>query len=284
MKIAFLGTGRMGTELALHLINTGHELTVWNRTKDKTARLAEAGATVVDTPAAAVDGAEIVVTSLFGPNTVREVVVEPGLIPDGVTWVDSTTVSPADAREFAAACDTYVHTPVIGTLGPARKGGLGVYVGTPDDARRAAIVELVTPWAQANLDRLVAVDSAAKAATGKLLANLALAVTIQGVKEALFLGASEGLDAEEVLTMLNYTGLEFMKNMKTPFILGERETAPGDFTVDAIAKDAQLMLDTSARELPAVAASLAALREQQELGRGDEDFSSVVVYRADTRS
>ncbi|TNL97293.1 NAD(P)-dependent oxidoreductase [Corynebacterium tapiri] len=279
MKIAFLGTGRMGTELALHLINAGHELTVYNRTKDKTARLAEAGAKVADTPEEAVSAAEIVVTSLFGPDTVREVVVTPGLIPAGVTWVDTTTISPDDAREFASAVDTYVHAPVVGTLGPARKGALGVYVGGADEERRQQAAELVKPWAEANVERLVVVDSAAQAATGKLLANLALAVSIQGVKEALYLGAAEGLEAEATLKMLNFTGLEFMKNMKAPFILGERETDPGDFSVNAIAKDVRLMLDTAEESLPATRAALDSLSAQQEAGRGEQDFSSVAVYR-----
>ena len=75
------------------------------------------------------------------------------------------------------------------------------------------------------------------------------------------------------------TGLEFIVNMKAPFLLGERDTAPGDFSVDAIAKDARLMLATADRELPAVAAALGSLEAQQRAGRGDEDFSSVVVYR-----
>ena len=280
MKIAFLGLGRMGTELALHLI-AGHDLTVWNRSKDKTVPLADAGAAVADTPAAAVADADLVITSLFGPEAVRETVVEPGLIPEGVTWADSTTISPDDAREFAAAVDGFVHIPVVGTLGPARAGGLGVYVGSPDATRRQLVADVVTPWAAKNPDRLKQVDTAAKAATGKLLANLALAVTVQGVTEALHLGAAEGVAEAEVLDMLDWTGLEFMKNMKTPFILGERSTSPGDFTVDAIAKDAGLMLDTAEEELPGVAAALASLRAQQEAGRGEHDFSAAVVYRGE---
>ena len=87
MRIAFLGTGPMGTELALHLLRD-HELTVWNRTASRTQRLAEAGAAVASTAAEAVADAELVVTSLFGPDAVRETVLAPSLIPDGVTWVD----------------------------------------------------------------------------------------------------------------------------------------------------------------------------------------------------
>lgn len=268
----------MGSELALHVMKS-HEVTVWNRTPERAQPLVDEGAQLADSPAAAVDGAEVIITSLFGPDDIREVVISQDLIPQGVTWIDTTTVSPEAAREFADAVDSYVHAPVVGSLIPARNGELGVYVGTPDDARREVALEIARPWAGEN--KLIGVDSAAKAATGKLLANLALSVTAQGVLEALSLGEAEGLGEEETLKMLDITGLAFMKNMKAPFILGERETAPGDFTVDALCKDSKLMVDTAKQELPAVQAAIKNFERQQELGHGDEDFSSIFVYRKD---
>ncbi|MGO3269004.1 NAD(P)-dependent oxidoreductase [Corynebacterium casei] len=278
MKIAFLGTGRMGSELARHVMKS-HDVTVWNRTAERAQPLVDEGATLADSPAAAVEGAEVIITSLFGPDDIREVVIGQDLIPAGITWIDTTTVSPEAARKFADAVESYVHAPVVGSLIPARNGELGVYVGTPDDARREVALEIARPWAGEN--KLIGVDSAAKAATGKLLANLALSVTAQGVLEALNLGESEGLAQEEVLKMLDITGLAFMKNMKAPFILGERDTAPGDFTVDALCKDSKLMVDTADQELPAVQAAIKNFERQQELGHGDEDFSSIFVYRKD---
>lgn len=295
MRIAFLGTGRMGTELARHLL-TEHELTVWNRTADRTAPLAEAGARVAPTAAEAVDGAELIVTSLFGPDAVRETVLAPGLVPAGVPWGDTTTVAPADADDFAAAVPTYVAVPVVGTLGPARAGALGVYVGTPDDALRKQVLSLVAPWADP--ERLRGVASARAAATGKLLANLALAVSAQGLREALALGAAAGVSDEETLEMLGSTGLAFIAGMKGSFVRGERGTEGGDFTADAIAKDARLMIDTVASaatgadgadgadgavgsrpgaDLPALRGALASLDAEIAAGHGDHDFSTVLL-------
>ena len=294
MRIAFLGTGRMGTELALHLL-PDHELTVWNRTAARTARLAEAGATVAATAAEAVDGADLVVTSLFGPDAVRKTITGPGLISDGITWVDTTTVSPADADEFAAAVPTYVGVPVVGTLGPARNGKLGVYVGTPDEARRSAVMELVAPWADP--ERLRGVASGRAAATGKLLANLALAVSAQGLREALALGEACGASAEETLDMLGATGLAFIAGMKGPFVHGERTTEGGDFTANAIAKDARLMVATvdgaagasasddagprPGSDLPALRGALASLDAEIAAGHGEDDFSTILLPGAE---
>lgn len=278
MKIAFLGTGRMGTELALHLL-ADHEVVAWNRTAERTQRLVEAGARTTETAQEAVDGAELVITALFGPDSVRETVIEPGLIDEGVPWLDTTTVSPADAEEFASVVPTYIAAPVVGTLGPARAGKLGVYVGTPDEELRALGLRIAAPWADP--ERLRGVDSAAKAAAAKLLANLALAVSAEGLREALDLGEACGIDPAETLDLLGSTGLAFIAGMKGPFVRGERDTAGGDFTVDAIAKDARLMLATSERDLPAVRAALGSLEGQQEAGRGEHDFSAIL--RPDAR-
>ena len=281
MKIAFLGSGRLGTELALQLLKEGHELTVWNRSKAKTQTLADAGAGVTDTAEEAVTGAELVVSCLFDANAVQEVIVDPGLIPDGVAWADASTVAPKDTEVFAAAVPSYVATPVVGTLGPARNRALDVYVGSADAEVRQRVFEVVKVWGEKNPERVKQVDTPRQAAAGKLIANLALAVTAQGFKEALLFGESQGVDAQTVVEMLGSTGLEFIRNMKSPFVLGERDTAPGDFTVNAIAKDVRAILTEADMPLPAIAAALQSFEVQQENDRGNHDFSEILVHRAD---
>lgn len=281
MKIAFLGTGRLGTELAKHLLKD-HELMVWNRSLEKTAELESEGAAVAKTAADAVAGADMVISCLFGPEAVRETIIEPHLIPTGVTWADASTVSPEDATEFEKAVDTYVGTPVVGTLGPARQQKLGVYVGSANEAAREEAYSVVKVWGAANPERVKQVESGHRAAVGKLLANLALAVSAQGYKEALLFGESQGIGAEETSEMLDSTGLAFIKDMKEAFVLGERDTDPGDFTVDAIAKDAGLILESADSALPTIHAALKSLKKQQAKDRGDHDFSAILVNRAES--
>ncbi|WP_058234713.1 NAD(P)-dependent oxidoreductase [Devriesea agamarum] len=274
MKIAFLGTGKLGTELARHLLRD-HDLTVWNRTLERTKPLRDEGATCAATPAEAVAGAEVVVSCLFGPDAVRETIIAPQLIPDGMPWLDATTVSPADGEEFARAVPSYVATPVVGSLGPARAGKLGVYVGGTDPQARKLAAEIVTPWADA--DRLIVVTDAAEAAVAKLLANLALAVSAQGLTEALTLGRARGLDDARVLDLLAHTGLAFIAGMKRNFVLGEADVRDAHFAVDAIAKDARLMLSTSDRDLPATRAALKSLEAAETRGQGAFDFSVITL-------
>lgn len=122
MNIAFLGTGRLGTELARHLIkNPGLNVTVWNRTKEKTESLVQSGASVAEDPREAVRDAELVVSCLFNANAVRDLVIDSKLIGPGVTWADVTTVSPAESGEFAEAVPRIRGHPGRGYARPSSK-------------------------------------------------------------------------------------------------------------------------------------------------------------------
>jgi 3-hydroxyisobutyrate dehydrogenase len=276
MNIAFLGLGRMGRELVPHLIDSGHHVTVWNRSPEPAEAIGRRGATVAATAADAVSGAEAVISVLFGPDTVREVIVGGDLpFTAGTLWIDITTVSPADATEFAewaaGAGIRYVHSPVIGSLAPARAAALGVLVGGEPEAAREAS-RLVALWADPNKLRML--DTPAKAATGKLVANLALAVSMESLIEALRLGDSGGLSTDDVLNTLAITAAAPIAAMKGATVVSHNFD-DAQFSAAALAKDTRLMLATSQRPLPAVALVSAALERAVESGDGEKDFSVI---------
>jgi 3-hydroxyisobutyrate dehydrogenase len=280
MNIAFLGLGRMGRILATHLIGAGHDVAVWNRSTGPAEPFADLGARVATSATDAVHGAEMTLTCLFGPDSVRDVVLEPGLsIPVGSIWVDISTVGPIFADESDAWADDhgvrYVHSPVLGSLGPARAHDLGVLIGGTNAATRTSTREVVSVWADPA--RVVEYDTPAKAAVGKLVVNLSLAVGYQGLIEAARVGEAGGLRLDESLAL---AGLP-----KTPFsvIAGMKgaQLASGDyadtqFSTDLLAKDADLMLRLAAgRQLPALTAAFAALEHARRAGLGDADFSAM---------
>jgi 3-hydroxyisobutyrate dehydrogenase len=278
MKIAFLGLGRMGRELAVHLLNDGHEVTVWNRTGSAVGNFTEQGAKGVTTAVEAVDGAEVVITVLFGPDAVREVVLDGRLpIAQGALWIDITSVSPADAETFNSwATDAgirYVHSPVVGSLAPARARALGVLLGGSPDAIAAAR-PIVSLWA--GKDRLHEYESPAKAATAKLVANLTLAVSMQGFVEALRLGRSGGLTTDEVIQALDKTPLSAVKDLKGENVrTGSHDDT--QFSTNLLAKDARLMVHTSDLPLPALTAGFQSLTDAIRAGRGEADFSVIAA-------
>ena len=281
MKIAFLGTGLMGRELARHLLDDGHELTVWNRTASAAESLVKNGAHPAENPQAAVGGADAVLTVLFGPDAVREVVIDPPLpIKRGAVWIDITTVSPADATSFTAWAAEhgvhYAHSPVIGSLAPARARALGVLLGGDDEAVAGA-TPIVSTWAAP--DRLRVYESAAKAATGKLVANLAVAVAMQGFVEALRLGHSGGMTTDEVITALDRTPLSMIKDLKAANVRDGRFDDT-QFSADLLSKDTRLITQTSEYPLPALTAAYEALESARNAGRGDDDFAVIAADSA----
>jgi 3-hydroxyisobutyrate dehydrogenase len=274
MRIAFLGLGRMGRELVTHLILHGHDMTVWNRTESVAEPFAQRGATVAPSAAEAVRSAEVMMTSLFGPDAVRQVVVDSALpIPDGAMWIDMTSVGTSDAAWFAGWAKgkglRYVHAPVVGSVGPARQGALGVLVGGHlDDV--AAATPIVSVWAAPG--RLRSYDSAAKAATAKMVSNLTLAVAMQGLVEALRLGHAGGLTTDEVLAALDQSMLSAINELKGDVVRGGA-FADTQFSASLLQKDARLMLHTSQDPLPALSVAFDSLTSVVRAGHGEEDFS-----------
>jgi 3-hydroxyisobutyrate dehydrogenase len=268
----------MGRELVVHLLNAGHHVTVWNRTASIAARFAQRGAAVASTVNDAVHDTDVVVTVLFGPDTVRDVVINGPLpIGKGALWIDITSVGPSDASFFAGWAKThgvrYVHSPVIGSLGPARAGTLGVLLGGDTDDTNAA-TPFVSLWA--GPDRLRVYDSAAKAATAKLVANLTLAVAMQGLVEALRLGHGGGLTTREVLVALDRTMLSAIKDVKGDTV-HDGLFDDSQFSANLLHKDARLMLHTSCAPLPALTTAFESLENARRAGHGEADFSVIAA-------
>jgi 3-hydroxyisobutyrate dehydrogenase len=278
-KIAFLGLGRMGQQLVAHLIEDGLDVTVWNRSPDIAERVAATGATHAMAAADAVREADVIITVLFGPEAIRDVIITGDLpFSPNATWIDVTTIGPAEATGFQAWAHDhhlrYAYSPVIGSLGPAKQRQLGVLIGGTDDAIAVAR-PIVSHWADPA--RLTTYDAPSKAAAGKLVANVALAITMQGLIEALRIGRGGGLSAAEVIDRcLDKTALATIATLKGDTVLAGNFTDT-QFSVDALAKDAGLMIETASEPLPALTAALAAFLTAQREGHGEDDFSVIAA-------
>lgn len=278
-KIAFLGLGRMGRQLVAHLIEDGIDVNVWNRSTAVAEQVAATGATFAATADDAVRGADVIVSVLFGPDAIRDVIVDGGLsFAPNATWIDITTISPSDATGFESWAHDhqlrYAYSPVIGSLGPASQRQLGVLIGGTEDAIAVAR-PIVSHWADP--DRLATYDAPSKAAAGKLVANVALAVTMQGLIEALRIGRGGGLTVAEVIERCkDKTMLAAIATMKGDTLL-KRSYDDTQFSVDALAKDARLMIETAVEPLPALTAALDAFVTAQRENHGEDDFSVIAA-------
>ena len=131
MRIAFLGLGNMGTPIARHLVQAGHELTIWNRTRERAEPLAAFGARVAASPVDAVANTEIVFTMLMNDAALRDVLFGQGVlqaIPTGAIHVALSTISVALSDELTAEHHArkqeYLGSPVFGRPNVAEDGKL----------------------------------------------------------------------------------------------------------------------------------------------------------------
>ena len=280
MRIAFLGLGRMGRVLARHLLDVGdYDVVVWNRTASACEEFTDTGAQIASTVADAVDGADVVMTCLFGPDAVRQVIVLGPPIAEGTLWIDISTVGPRMATECAQwakehAID-YVHSPVLGSLGPAKAKDLGVLIGGESQQARGRARQIVRIWADP--ERIVEYDDPAKAATGKLVVNYGLAVGMQALVEAVRVGQAGGLSKAEALGLVRLpkTPLSVITGMKGA-VLESGDYTDTQFSTNLLAKDVDLMLSlTEGQAVPALTAAFAALEHARRAGHGEDDFASM---------
>jgi 3-hydroxyisobutyrate dehydrogenase-like beta-hydroxyacid dehydrogenase len=131
MRVAFLGLGKMGSAIARHLIKAGHDLTVWNRSRERAEALKDTGAKVAESPSQAASGAEVIFTMVMDDAALTHVIYESGLLgamAPGVIHVSLSTISvelsdrlTADHR---AKGQDYVGSPVFGRPNVAEEGKL----------------------------------------------------------------------------------------------------------------------------------------------------------------
>lgn len=200
MRLAMIGTGLMGSPMAIRLLNAGHTVTVWNRSAAKTADAVAAGARAVATPAAAVADADLVLCILENGPVVGEVLFGAhGLaaaLPHGVDFVDLTSMAPETAREHAGALArlgvAHLDAPVSGGPVGALEGSLAIMVGgTP------AAFERVQP-ALAAFGRPVHVGPSGAGQLAKLCSQIITGAAMGAVAEAMTLARAGGADPDKV--------------------------------------------------------------------------------------
>jgi len=262
MRVAVLGTGIMGGPMAGNLVAAGHDVTAWNRTREKAEGL---GVSVVDSPAQAVEGAEVVLTMLADGPTVDAVV--PALDPD-VLWIQSSTVGVADTERFAARHPRFLDAPVLGSRPAAEAGELLVLAAGP--GRPEWILDAVS-------NRVMWLADEPGAGTKlKLTINLWILNLVENLGETMALAEALGLDQRSFLDAIKG------RPMDSPYaqMKGEK-IVTGDFSpafaLKLAAKDVGLAVEMAGGagiDLGLAPQTLERMKRAIELGHGDEDMAA----------
>jgi 3-hydroxyisobutyrate dehydrogenase len=281
-SLGWVGVGRMGRALVMRLLRAGHEVTVYNRTREKAADLEAHGAVVVDTPADLADR-DIVFTMVAGSADVEQVCagllsrpdVAPGLI------VDSTTISPSAAEQIRARAlergTAMLAAPVSGNPKVAESGRLTIVASGPRSAWEQA-----RPYLEVLCRQVTYVGEGERARLVKICHNLMLGVVAQCMAEITVLAEKGGVARADFLEFLNDSvmGSTFTR-YKSPAYVNLDFTPT--FTPELLLKDFHLGFE-AARDLD-VAMPLAAATEQivQTLKgqKGNEvDFAALIELSA----
>jgi 3-hydroxyisobutyrate dehydrogenase-like beta-hydroxyacid dehydrogenase len=283
MKVAFIGIGRMGLPMAGNVLRAGHELTVFNRTRSRCDPLRDGGATVAGSAAEAVRAAEVLVTMLADPAAVEAQIVADGRVladaPEGLVWLEMSTVGPLAARGFAAraaaAAVEMLDAPVSGSVAAAEAATLISMVGGS-----AAALERARPVLEAMTKDHFHLGPSGAGAAMKLGVNVMVAAQTVAISEALVIAEDAGIDRAAAYEVIAAGALA------SPFVDYKREAfvdpdgTPPAFALDLMRKDLKLALEQGAASgapLFGATASAEAMAVAAELEGGNADLAAVAA-------
>jgi 3-hydroxyisobutyrate dehydrogenase-like beta-hydroxyacid dehydrogenase len=286
MKVGWLGTGRMGFDMATRVAKGGVDLTVYNRTRAKAEPLAQHGAKIVDR-ASEVAACDVVFVMLATYADVKEVVLGPNGLLSGAdkprvrTVVECSSISQEGSAELRKLLGergiALLAAPVSGNPKVIKAGRLSIVCSGPRSAYDTALpyLKMIGPTASY-------VGEGELARIAKICHNVMLGVVIQNLAEIVVLAEKAGMPRHAFLEFLNGSvmGSTFTR-YKTPQLVNLDMHVT--LTPELLRKDLDLGLDAARRlNVPMPLASITRDMIQTLIGNGfsDQDFAALLLLTA----
>ncbi len=284
MRVAVVGTGRMGSAMVGRLVGAGHAVSVFNRTTSRAAALAEEhGIAVAPTAREAASAADVVVVSLADDAAVRAAYLgADGLVAGlraGTVVADTSTVDPATIRalgdDVARVGATLIDTPVSGSVSSVQSGQLLVMAGG-DEAALARAQPVLAAFAS----RVISLGPLGSGATMKLVVNSMVHGLNAALAEALVLAEKAGVVRSAAYEVIASSAVA------APFVLYKRaayenpDDTPVAFALDLVAKDLDLAATLAARvgaDVPQLVTNRAVVQRAIDAGLGQADLSALAT-------
>lgn len=278
--LGFIGLGVMGGRMAKRLLDAGHAVIGYNRTKSKAQWLLETGMRWGETPRAVVEAADV--TFSMVTNTKAVLAVTGGsdgviaAIGPGKIYVDMSTVSPATSRELAVQVTAkgahMLDAPVSGSVETLEQGKLSIMVGGDRDT-----FEKIKPLLLDIGPKATHVGENGLAVTMKIATNLSLAVQMLAFSEGVLLAEKSGIKRETAVeVLLNSVIASPMVKYRGPFVLEMPEEAW--FNVNMMQKDMNLAQELGQEldvPLPTTAITNELLSAARGMGLAEKDFAII---------
>lgn len=286
-QIGFVGLGIMGAPMAGHLIKAGYSLKVYNRSdRPRVQEVVDAGGVRVDTPKAAAEGSDIIITIVTDTPDVEDVILgEDGVLQTvkaGATVIDMSTISPRVTQQIAATLkEKGVHmldAPVSGGDVGAQNATLSIMVGGDQQ-----VFDDCLPVFEAMGKSITLIGGNGAGQTTKACNQIAVAGANLAMAEALMLAAASDLDVSKVVDAISggAAGSWQLTNLGPRILKGDFE--PG-FMVRLQQKDLKLVLEAAndvKLALPAVSLAHQYFNIVERMGCADEGTQALIkAYEA----
>jgi 3-hydroxyisobutyrate dehydrogenase-like beta-hydroxyacid dehydrogenase len=249
MKVGFMGLGNMGSAMARNLIEAGHTLSVYNRTRSRAEALQPPAARIAQTPGEAASGAEAIISMLADDHAVEEVVFAPGgalhTLPTGAVHICMSTISVGLSRRLAEAHKAtgghYVAAPVFGRPEAAAAAKLFVVAAGPPEK-----IELCQPLFDALGQKTFRAGEEASAANViKLTGNFLISTVIESLAESFALVRKFGIDPNAFLDVLTGSLFDTPVYRNYGRLIASGEFEPAGFKLRLGLKDNRLLAEAA---------------------------------------
>ena len=277
-NLGFVGLGVMGSRMVSRLLDKGHVVTGYNRTRSKAQWLIDRGMKWGDSPRAVSAAADVTLMMVTNAEAVKSVTDGPdGLLAGlsaGKFLIDMSTVSPAASRALASKVREkgadMVDAPVSGSVTTLQQGKLSVMV-----AGRHETFERLKPLLQEIGPKVTYVGDNGLALSMKIAINLSLAVQMLAFSEGVLLAEKSGIARQTAVEVLTHSAIGSpMIQYRGPFVLKMPDEAW--FNVNMMQKDMLLALDMGRQldvPLPTTATVNEFLTAARGMGLADQDFA-----------
>ncbi len=282
-RIGFIGTGIMGSHMAMHLMDKGYELTVFNRTVEKTRTLTEKGARLAHSVSECVCGQDAVITIIGYPKDVEEVYLGEGGVTEnakqGTLIIDMTTSAPSLAvKIYEKAKDKGLYAldaPVTGGDTGAKAGTLTILAGGDKEA-----FDMALPLFEAMGKNIVYTGKAGNGQHVKMCNQIAIAGALSGAAEAISYARAAGIDEKAMVEAIatGAAGSFQLSNVAKKGMNGD--FAPG-FMMKHFVKDMGLADEEAVRngiKLPVLENVLDICRRLEGAGCAEEGTQSILKF------
>jgi 3-hydroxyisobutyrate dehydrogenase len=279
-KLGFIGIGSMGRPIAQRLLESGYNLTAYNRDRSKAEALVGYGAIVANSIVDLASHTDVILSCLANDDAVRNVYTGPegvfANVHPGTVVIEMSTVNPETSRELyklgAARAVSVLDVPISGSTPAAEQGTLTLFGGGDEK-----IFHNAEPIFRAVARQYFHLGPSGSGTTMKLVANTLLGIGMQAIAEAVALGQKAGLNRDRLFDVLSHTAVI------APAHIGKLTKAAANdyssqFALRLMNKDFRLILETAAEmqvPMPVTAAAFQ-INTAEAANSTEEDFSAVI--------